>query len=44
MAKYFTTKKFNSKEEQLEYEKMRLKIENERLKKRLHCERRWFQL
>lgn len=42
MAKYFTTKKFNSKEEELEYENMRLKIENERLKKRLHCERRWF--
>ena len=33
MAKYFTTKKFNSKEEELEYENMRLKIENERLKK-----------
>lgn len=33
IAKYFTTKKFNSKEEELEYENMRLKIENERLKK-----------
>ena len=33
MAKYFTTKKFNRKEEELEYENMRLKIENERLKK-----------
>ena len=33
MTKYFTTKKFNSKEEELEYENMRLKIENERLKK-----------
>ena len=33
MAKYFTTKKFNSKEAELEYENMRLKIENERLKK-----------
>ena len=33
MAKYYTTKKFNSKEEELEYENMRLRIENERLKK-----------
>jgi len=33
MVKYFTTKKFNSKEEELEYENMKLKIENERLKK-----------
>lgn len=33
MTKYFTIKKFNSKEEELEYENMRLKIENERLKK-----------
>ena len=33
MAKYYVTKKFKSKEEELEYENMRLKIENERLKK-----------
>ena len=33
MSKYFTTKKFNNKEEELEYENMRLRIENERLKK-----------
>ena len=33
MSKYFTTKNFKSKEEELEYENMRLRIENERLKK-----------
>ena len=33
MTKYFTTKNFKSKEEELEYENMRLRIENERLKK-----------
>ena len=33
MAKYFITKNFKSKEEELEYEIMKLRIENERLKK-----------
>lgn len=33
MAKNFTTKNFKNKEEELEYENMRLRIENERLKK-----------
>ena len=33
MAKYYATKKFKSREEELEYENMRLRIENERLKK-----------
>ena len=33
MAKYFATKNFNSREEELEYENIRLRIENERLKK-----------
>ena len=33
MSKYYVTKKFNSREEELEYENMRLRIENERLKK-----------
>ena len=33
MAKYFTTKKFNSKEEKLEYEIMKLRIENKKIKK-----------
>ena len=33
MSKYFVTKHFNSREEELEYENMRLRIENERLKK-----------
>ena len=33
MSKYFVTKYFNSREEELEYENMRLRIENERLKK-----------
>ena len=33
MTKYFTKKHFDSKEEQLEYENMKLKIENELLKK-----------
>ena len=33
MSKYFVTKHFKSREEELEYENMRLKIENERLKK-----------
>ena len=33
MAKYYTKKYFESKEEQLEYENMKLRIENERLKK-----------
>ncbi len=33
MAKYYTKKKFDSREEQLEYENMKLRIENERLKK-----------
>ena len=33
MAKYFTTKNFKSKEEKLEYENMKLIIENEMLKK-----------
>ena len=33
MAKYFTTKNFKNKEEQLAYEVMKLRIENERLKK-----------
>ena len=33
MAKYFTRKHFKSKEEQLEYENMKLRIENELLKK-----------
>ena len=33
MTKYFTRKYFESKEEQLEYENMKLRIENELLKK-----------
>jgi len=33
MSKYYITKKFKSREEELEYENMRLRIENERLKK-----------
>lgn len=33
MSKYFVTKHFKSREEKLEYENMRLRIENERLKK-----------
>ena len=33
MAKYYITKNFKSREEELEYENMRLRIENERLKK-----------
>lgn len=33
MCKYFVTKNFKSREEELEYENMRLRIENERLKK-----------
>ena len=33
MAKYYITKHFKSREEELEYENMRLRIENERLKK-----------
>ena len=33
MSKYFVTKYFESREEELEYENMRLRIENERLKK-----------
>lgn len=33
VAKYYNRKHFNSKEEELEYEIMKLKIENERLKK-----------
>ena len=33
MLKYYVTKHFKSREEELEYENMRLKIENERLKK-----------
>ena len=33
MSKYYVTKKFDSREEELEYENMRLRIENERLKK-----------
>ena len=33
MAKYFTKKNFESKEQQLEYENMKLRIENEMLKK-----------
>jgi len=33
MSKYFVTKHFKSREEELEYENMRLRIENERLKK-----------
>lgn len=33
MSKYFVTKNFKSREEELEYENMRLRIENERLKK-----------
>ena len=33
MAKYYVTKHFKSREEELEYENMRLRIENERLKK-----------
>ena len=33
MSKYYVTKKFKSREEELEYENMRLRIENERLKK-----------
>ena len=33
MSKYFVTKHFESREEGLEYENMRLRIENERLKK-----------
>ncbi len=28
--------------EKLQYENMKLRIENERLKKRIPCERRWF--
>ena len=33
MLKYYVTKNFKSREEELEYENMRLRIENERLKK-----------
>ena len=33
MAKYYTTKKFKNNEEKLEYENMKLRIENELLKK-----------
>ena len=33
MSKYYVTKHFKSREEELEYENMRLRIENERLKK-----------
>ena len=33
MSKYFVTKHFETREEELEYENMRLRIENERLKK-----------
>ena len=33
MARLYSKKKFSSKEEQLEYENMKLRIENERLKK-----------
>ena len=33
MTKYYVTKHFKSREEELEYENMRLRIENERLKK-----------
>ena len=33
MLKYYITKNFKSREEELEYENMRLRIENERLKK-----------
>ena len=33
IAKLYLKKKFSSKEEQLEYENMKLRIENERLKK-----------
>ena len=33
MLKYYVTKHFKSREEELEYENMRLRIENERLKK-----------
>ena len=33
ISKYFVTKHFKSREEELEYENMRLRIENERLKK-----------
>ena len=33
MAKYYTKKHFDTKEEQLEYENMKLRIENELLKK-----------
>ena len=33
VSKYFNKKHFNSKEEELEYEIMKLRIENERLKK-----------
>ena len=33
MAKYYITKNFKSREEKLEYENMKLRIENERLKK-----------
>lgn len=34
MAKYYVTKHFKSREEELEYENMRLRIENGRLKKK----------
>ena len=33
LAKYYTTKKFKNNEEKLEYENIRLRIENELLKK-----------
>ena len=33
MSKYYVTKHFKSREEELEYENMKLRIENERLKK-----------
>lgn len=33
MAKYYTTKNFKNEEEKLKYENMRLRIENEMLKK-----------
>ena len=33
ISKYYVTKHFKSREEELEYENMRLRIENERLKK-----------
>lgn len=41
LSKYYNKKKL-TKEEQLEYENLKLRIENEMLKKRIPNERRWY--